>query len=77
MVVTDISPGRPFKLKGVNIYNGEKEKYSEEGGWYVQYGKYIAIGDTVIKRENELLMRIHKRDSILVFSLDCEEKGHR
>jgi hypothetical protein len=66
--------GRWFRLEGTNIETGKLATYSDQGGWYLYFKDYIALGDTVIKRKNELVFYIHKKDTTLVFPLECQGK---
>lgn len=42
--------------------------------WYRDYIDYMEVGDTVIKRKGELVLYIHKRDTVMTFSWDCQGK---
>ncbi len=65
---------RWFSIEGTNVYNGNRNKYSDLGSWYLLFKDSIAIGDTVIKRKNELVFHVHKRDTVLSFPFECEGK---
>lgn len=77
MIVKAINIGRPFRLEGQNIYTGREDKFSDQGGWYVKFDKYIEVGDTVIKQPNELIFYVHKKDTTLAFPLECQGKIYK
>lgn len=59
--LSGINPtGRPSTFKRINY---------TWGYWFVDK---IAIGDTVVKRKNELRFYIHKKDTIMVFPFKCK-----
>lgn len=61
-----------FSISGTNANDGTRNTYSDLGSWYPLFTNYIAIGDTVIKRKNELVFYVHKKDTVLAFPFDCE-----
>ena len=66
---------RWITLMGTNAYDtGSQNIYSDLGSWYPLFEKHIAIGDTVVKRKNELVFYIHKKDTVLAFPFTCEGK---
>lgn len=42
--------------------------------WWASYKSYIEIGDTIIKKKNELIFSVHKKDTVLKFNFECEGK---
>ena len=64
--------GRWFSIEGIDAYTGSRNRYSDLGSWYPLFTKYIAVGDTVIKRKNELVFYVHKKDTTLSFRYECE-----
>ena len=42
------------------------------GRWYREYIEYMEVGDTIIKREGDLTMHIHKQDTTMVFKHICQ-----
>lgn len=78
IVVSDTpDSGRWFEIKGKNPSTGEKTSYSDMGTWYVFFYTKIAIGDTVVKRQGELKFYIHKKDTVLVYPYECEDKVYK
>lgn len=63
--------GRWFSIKGSNARNGGFNRYVDRGRWYAAFENSIAIGDTLIKRKNELVFYIHKKDTVLSFPFEC------
>ena len=64
--------GRSFTLYGVSPVTGRDEKYYDSGGsWGIYYKKYLEKGDTIVKREGELKIWIHKKDTVLVIPFKC------
>ena len=47
---------------------------SDENRWWVNYSEYLEKGDTIIKKNGELIFSIHKKDTILKFPWECEGK---
>jgi hypothetical protein len=67
--------GSLFSIEGTNASNSSlRNRYSDLGSWYPLFENYIAIGDTVIKRKNELVFYIHKKDTVLSFPYECDGK---
>ena len=42
------------------------------GRWYRHYIEYMEVGDTIIKREQELILYIHKKDTTMLVKWECE-----
>lgn len=42
------------------------------GRWYRHYIEYMKVGDTIIKREQELILYIHKKDTTMLVKWECE-----
>jgi hypothetical protein len=40
--------------------------------WWTTYKEHIEIGDTIIKRKGELMLNVHKKDTILSFNFECD-----
>ncbi|MBK8749898.1 MAG: hypothetical protein IPM04_19370 [Saprospiraceae bacterium] len=54
--------GRSFTLYGVNPVTGRDEKYYDSGGsWGIYYKENLDKGDTIVKKEGELKIYIHKK----------------
>jgi len=63
-----------FSIEGINPNNGNRNKYADLGSWYALFRDHIDIGDTVVKRKNELVFYVHKKDTVLAFPFECEGK---
>lgn len=68
------SPGRRFKIQGINANTHEKATYLDQDAWYLHFNHKIEVGDTVVKRHGELKMYIHKKDTVLAYIYQCEGK---
>lgn len=67
------SSGRAYSIKGINPVTGKDEKYYDDGGFLgLPFADLIAIGDTLVKKNGELKVYIHKKDTILIFPFKCE-----
>ena len=78
LIIKDqISSSSPYlNAKGINPFTKEECKCKDEGRWWVQYAKYMEIGDTLIKKKGELIFSIHKKDTILSFEWgSCSERN--
>ena len=45
--------------------------------WWADYKEYIEIGDTIIKKNGELVFSVHKRDTVLNFNFECGGKVYK
>jgi len=69
------SSGRCYDLQGINPISGKSESYYESGGFLnIPFKSLISVGDTLIKKEGELRVFIHKRDTVLVYHFECDGK---
>ena len=59
-----------LKIRGTNIETGKIETFQPDQRFWEQHSKHISIGDTVIKKEGEAIMRIYKKDSVITVSYD-------
>jgi hypothetical protein len=66
-----------FKLKGKNLETGNDTIHEEENRWFCSFYKYIEVGDTIIKKKNELIFSIHKKDTTLNFDWECDGKKYK
>lgn len=65
-----------FNYKGTNPDTGKECdcNSSRSSRWWALYKKHIEIGDTIIKKKGELIFSIHKKDTILSFNFECDNK---
>lgn len=61
--------GGYLKFKGININTREKVVYKAKAREWIPLSEYINIGDTVVKNEGEAVMRVYKKDSIVIRNL--------
>lgn len=63
-----------LKIRGTDAETGKEELFGGDRGWE-PFAKHIFIGDTVVKKEGEAIMRIYKKDSIITLSYQnvCDE----
>lgn len=61
-------------FEGVNPYTNEKCDCNEQNRWWANYRNEINIGDTIIKRKDELTFNIHKKDTIISHEWECDGK---
>ncbi|WP_373512557.1 hypothetical protein [Persicitalea sp.] len=61
-----------FRLKGVSLENRIVTFVGGNYLWALDFNDHISKGDTVIKKRGELKFFIHKKDSVMVFNLECE-----
>jgi len=59
---------------GTKLNYNESTTIKMEGRWYRHYKDYMEVGDTIIKRKGELILYIHKKDTVMVFKWECEGK---
>lgn len=61
-----------MKFVGKKINSDEITTTRIMGRWYRDYKDFMMVGDTIIKRKEELTMYIHKRDTTMVFKHICQ-----
>lgn len=68
-----------FDFKGINPITKKQcdcdSKTSDM--WWVDYKEHIEIGDTIIKKQGELIFSIHKKDTVLNFNFECDGKVYK
>lgn len=76
---TPTSTDNRFDYKGISPVTKKKCdcNSSTSDMWWVDYKKYIEIGDTIIKKKGELIFSIHKKDTVLSFNFECEGKVYK
>lgn len=65
-----------FKIIGFNPKTKKEITYVEENRWFCEFYPYIQEGDTISKKKNELIFTIHKKDTVLQFSYQCNGKSY-
>lgn len=81
LIVKEI-PGKrdgKFDYKGIHLFNKNECNCNSQTSdrWWANYKEHIEIGDTIIKKKGELIFNIHKKDTVLSFSFDCNGKIYR
>lgn len=61
-----------FYIIGRSPLKNEKITYREYDRWLCNHYEFIDNGDTLLKKESELILKIHKKDTILSFDWTCE-----
>lgn len=61
-----------MKFEGRKINSDRISTTKIMGRWYREYIEYMEVGDTIIKREGDLTMHIHKQDTTMVFKHICQ-----
>ena len=61
----------PVTQKGCNCNSSTSDR------WWANYKEHIEIGDTIIKKQGELIFSIHKKDTILSFNFECDGKVYK
>ena|SRR5690554_1610669 len=59
-----------LNIKGKDLNTNKVVKFKPEPRGWEPYAKYISVGDTVVKKEGEAIMRIYKKDSVITVSYD-------
>jgi hypothetical protein len=79
IIEKELSTSTPYlKAKGINLETGEPCECEDKGRWWVQYRDYMSVGDTIIKKKGELILNIHKKDTVLSFPWgECEGKVYK
>ncbi|PKW29031.1 hypothetical protein [Flavobacterium lindanitolerans] len=65
-----------FNIEGTDPYTGKKIQFDRENRWFCTFYPLLAIGDTIIKRKNELVFNIRKKDTIFRFNYECNGKTY-
>ncbi len=64
-----------FEIRGKSLNDNSFSRYTDQGeAWYTTFNDKISEGDTVIKRVGELNFYIHKRDTVLRYSFECNRE---
>lgn len=69
---------KPYKeynyiLKGLDINTGKDTTYEYGGRWFDQLGDYWDAGDTIVKKEGDLFLEIHKQNIIHISEWRCDD----
>ncbi|WP_276378893.1 hypothetical protein [Flavobacterium sp. H4147] len=60
-----------FYITGKSLNTNKDTIYDEENRWLCDYYKEIEIGDTIRKKENEAILSIFKKDTVLNLQFNC------
>lgn len=69
--------GHNFYIKGKTVITNLDTIYDEENRWFCQYYKYLNIGDTIIKNKGNTIFFVRKKDTVLSFPFDCNNKLYK
>lgn len=73
----DSTSGSFFHIVGKNTLTGHIEDFQIYDRWLAGRYSHINIGDTIIKEKSELLFKIQKKDTVLIFDWECEGKIYK
>lgn len=73
-IILTEKPYKPYNyiVKGIDLNVRKDTVYEFEGRWFDQLGRYWDIGDTIIKKQGDLFLEIHKKDIIHTSTWTCE-----
>jgi hypothetical protein len=66
-----------LRLEGRSTYSKEKRVFLDNDRYWALFKDYMSVGDTIIKKKGELILNIHKKDTILSFPWECEGKVYK
>lgn len=66
-----------FLIKGKTVKTKLDTVYDEENRWLCGLYNQIDKGDTLIKRDGESVLEIHKRDTVHRFDFFCDGKNYK
>src|SRR5690606_13632553 len=79
-LVIEIPPSSypdPFKTKGYDPITKEVKTYTDGNRWLDFYKNDIEEGDTIVKRQGEMVFNIHKKDTVIVNVWVCYDGNGR
>lgn len=69
--------GHHFFIKGKSILTNKDTVYDEENRWFCQFYKSLNKGDTIIKEKGKTIFSIYKKDTVLSFPFECNNKLYK
>ena len=68
-----------FNYKGINPITKKACDCNSNRSdrWWADYKENIGIGDTIIKKQGELIFSIHKKDTVMSFNFECDGKVYK
>ena len=72
-----LNHGREVNFKIKNNQNNMQEVYCEENTWFAWNYDNFDEGDTIIKKKGETIFSIHKKDTVLNFTFECDGKFYK
>jgi hypothetical protein len=66
-----------LKMEGKSLETGKHTIFLDNSRYWTQYVDYMDAGDTIIKKKGELVLSIHKKDTVLSFPWQCEGKIYK
>ena len=65
--------GNLLNLDGISIENGKSISFNNGSDWYYAIGGKIQVGDTLIKKKGEPIMRLYRKGERWLFTYICEK----
>lgn len=72
-----LNHGREVNFKIRKNNSQEITNYCEENTWFAWHFDKFEKGDRVIKKKGEIEFSIHKKDTVLHFSFECDGKIYK
>jgi hypothetical protein len=68
-----LSNGNTLQLHGISPTTQEELYFSDTNGWYFDIGKKFQIGDTLVKKKGEPIIRIYRKGERWSFTYTCDK----
>lgn len=65
-----------IKIQGKTLLTNKKTNIMVHNNWIVNSNE-VEIGDTIVKRKGDLVLSIHKKDSIITHNWYCRGKPYK
>jgi hypothetical protein len=65
--------GNTLQLHGISPATQKKVYFSDTNGWYFDIGKKFQVGDTLIKKKGEPIIRIYRKNERWSFTYTCDK----
>ena len=73
----DKESGYNFEIIGTSLNTGKDTTYKEENRWFCTFYDKLSIGDTIIKRNGELIFSIYKQHNEYKYEWECNGKIYK
>jgi hypothetical protein len=77
LIITDISydGGHLIDIDGISVDNHKPLNFRHNSDWYFDIGDKFLIGDTLIKKKGEPIIRIYRKNERWSFTYKCEKNA--